>query len=514
MLETYLGKKDTEVCLRTVRVGFEYSILSLDPRIGGENASQALVSLLFEGLTRYDKDGYVELAIAETIEISSDGLEYIFKLQPSYWNDGSLLTAYDFEYAWKKILSPEFPTSFAYLFYSILGAKEAKEGKIPIDKVGIQVIDDLTLRVQLEHPAPYFLELVSHPSYSPVHQVIDQTHPDWPFQTGGNFLCNGPFTIEENLTDLSYKMVKNRYYWAEDVIDLDEIHFSKMSSFQAFQAYRRGEIDWLGNPLCGWMKNFVPLDEDQVVMISGTSMVGWHVFNTSKWPFHNLKLRQAISLAIDRSTICEDAFIKITPAYSPLLATHSHNAEAKFPHFNLEDARKLWKEGWKELGVDADKIPRLQFIYNYKGIRDHVVSHLKQQLKEALGLECDFIALPWPILFGRMTKGDFQMGLMQWTSWVNDSIYTLNGFRFASDDTNFSKWENTTFQELLYKADHEVDPERRETHLAQAESILCREMPVIPLFYQPYQAMMKKNLDVSYNVSRAVFNFAKCFYKK
>src|SRR3990167_6270925 len=140
MLETHRGKKDTEVCMRTVRVGFEYSILSLDPRIGGENASQALVSLLFEGLNRYDKDGYVELAIAETIEISSNGLEYIFKLQPSYWNDGSLLTAYDFEYAWKKILSPEFTTSFAYLFYSILGAKEAKEGKIPIDKVGIQVI--------------------------------------------------------------------------------------------------------------------------------------------------------------------------------------------------------------------------------------------------------------------------------------------------------------------------------------------------------------------------------------
>ena len=514
MLETQRCKKDTEGGLRLLRVGFEYSLVSLDPRIGGENISQVLVSLLFEGLTRYDKEGHVELAIAETIEISSDGLEYIFKLQPSYWNDGSPLTAYDFEYAWKKILSPEFHTSFAYLFYPILGAKEAKEGKIPIDKVGIQVIDELTLKVQLKHPAPYFLELVSHSSYSPVHQVIDQTHPDWPFQTGESFLCNGPFSIEENVTDLSYKMVKNPYYWAEDLIDLDEIHFSKMSSFQALQAYRRGEIDWLGNPLGGWMMNYEPQEGDPIVTIAGNSIVGWQVFNTSRWPFHNLKLREAMSLAIDRSKICENAFINITPAYSPLLANHSHNPEAQFPHPNIEKARNLWKEGWNELGVDADKIPRLQFIYHYKSIRDHVVSHLKIQFKEVLGLECDFIALPWRIMFDRMTKGEFQMGLMQWMSWINDPIYTLNSFRFASEGTNFCKWENPVFQELLYKADYEVDSEKRQTYLKEAEAVLCSQMPVIPLFYQSHQAMVKKNLNVSYNVSRAVFNFAKCFYKK
>ena len=106
------------------------------------------------------------------------------------------------------------------------------------------------------------------------------------------------------------------------------------------------------------------------------------------------------------------------------------------------------------------------------------------------------------------------MGLMHWVTWINDPVYTLNGFRFEKEDTNFSKWENPALQRLLDKSDQEIDPEKRKLYFSEAEEILCREMPVIPLFYQPFMAMVKKNLSVTYNVSRAVFNFARCFYKK
>ncbi len=498
---------------KILRISFEYSFLSLDPRIGGESFCQIMAGLLFEGLTRYDKDGCIELAIAETIEISSDGLEYKFKLQPSCWNDQSPLTAYDFEYAWKKVLSPDFKTSFAYLFYPIRGAKEAKEGKISTDEVGIHVIDELTLKVVLSHPAPYFLELTSHQIYSPIHRLIDQEYPQWPYQSGKNFPCNGAFLIAENHADIAYKLVKNPLYWDSEGIDLDEIIFNGMNSFQALQAFRRGEVDWLGHPLGSWMTSYEPMNDDQVISFPNGS-VCWHVFNTSKEPFNNTKLRQAIAYSIERASFCDTAAIKITPALSALLPKHINNPEARFPNANHEAARKLWAEGWKELGMELSQIPRLSLIYHSKGVRDHIVSHIHTQLSEVLGIDCELVALSWNVLFHRMTKGEFQMGIMSWHSWINDPVYTLNGFRFAKEDTNFSKWENPAYQELLDKSDQEMDLEKRKLYFSEAEEILCREMPIIPLFYQQFMAMVKKNLSVTYNVSRAVFNFARCFYKK
>jgi oligopeptide transport system substrate-binding protein len=294
---------------------------------------------------------------------------------------------------------------------------------------------------------------------------------------------------------------------------LDEIIFNSMNSFQALQAFRRGEIDWIGYPLGSWLTSFEPMQDDQVISFPNGS-VCWHVFNTSKWPFNNTKLRQAIAYAIERTAFCNTAAIKITPAHSALLPQHINNKEARFPDPNHETARKLWEEGWKELGIELSQIPRLSLIYHSKGIRDHVVAHIRTQLNEVLGVDCECVVLSWDALFQRMTKGDFQMGLMHWVTWINDPVYTLNGFRFEKEDTNFSKWENPALQRLLDKSDQEIDPEKRKLYFSEAEEILCREMPVIPLFYQPFMAMVKKNLSVTYNVSRAVFNFARCFYKK
>ena len=435
----------------------------------------------FEGLTRYDKDGCIELAIAETIEISSDGLEYTFKLQPSLWNDQSPLTAYDFEYAWKKVLSPDFKTSFAYLFYPIRGAKEAKEGKVSTDEVGIHVIDELTLKVVLSHPAPYFLELVSHQIYSPIHRLIDQEYPQWPYQSGKNFPCNGAFSIAENHADVAYKMVKNPFYWDPESIDLDEIIFNSMNSFQALQAFRRGEIDWIGYPLGSWLTSFETMHDDQVISFPNCS-VCWHVFNTSKWPFNNTKLRQAIAYAIERTVFCNTAATNITPAHSALLPKHINNPEARFPNANHEIARKLWEEGWRELGMELSQIPRLSLMYHSKGVRDHIVSHIHAQLSEVFGIDCELVVLSWDALFHRMTKGDFQMGIMSWHSWINDPIYTLNGFRFAKEDTNFSKWENRAYQELLENAIKRLMPKSANRIFQRQKKYYAKKCPLSPYF--------------------------------
>lgn len=497
---------------QTLRISFEYSLLSLDPRKGGDAISQIISGLLFEGLTWFDGFGKVRNGIAEEIKHSNDYKEYTFHLRPSLWSDGSPLTAYDFEYAWKKILSPDFKTSFAYLFYPIEGAKEAKEGQLSIEEVGITALDERTLRVNLKNPTPYFLELTSHPIYSPIHRIIDQRHPQWPYQSGINYPCNGPFILTINNTGQRYKMAKNPLYWDAQNIALDQVIFNQMTPHQAFDAFKKGEIDWLGHPLGSW-HSFYEADKNSRIISISNGSVCWFVFNTAEGPFRSKKLRQAIAFAIQRSDLLMNAPLPITPAYSPLPTLHSSFTSPRFPQ-NIELARQLWREGWEELGYKLDQIPPLTLLFHHKGVREHIASRLSKQLKDVFGLTCELRPQPWDLHFEKIAQGHFEMGLIQWVTWVDDPIYTLNAFRFAAEDTNFAKWENPDFQELLNQCDQETNPAKRMAYFAAAEDLLCQEIPIIPLFYQPFQALMKNSLHVSYNISRATFNFARCFYNK
>lgn len=498
---------------QVLRFGLECAFVSLDPRIGADVVTGQLLKFLFEGLTRFNQNGQIENAVAESIAISSNLKEYIFKLRPCTWNDGSPLTAYDFEYAWKKILSPDFKTAFDYMFEPIKNAKEAKEGKVSLDQVGIHVIDDRTLKVVLIHPTPYFLQLTAHPLYSPIHRFIDQQHPQWPYQCEMHYPCNGPFQLKINQPEQGYQLVKNSFYWDARQIVLDQITFTMMSPAQAFQAYQRNELDWVGNPFGSWHSFYKPRAEDNIVTFPN-SWVAWCSFNTAIPPFNHPKIRQAFAHAIDRAQIVSGAFLAISAAYSPLPAHYRENNSHLFPDKDLIKANQLLDEALRELGMDKKDLPVLSLIFNEKGIREYTAVCLQKQLKEGLGIECELIPLPWNKHFHQMTHGNYHMGIMHWSSWVNDPIYTLNPFRSAKHGVNFTKWEHPDFQRLIELSEQEINPFQRSSYLWKAEEILSREMPIIPLFYQPYQALVTQDLQISDKNTCGYINIAKSFYKK
>ena len=497
---------------QVLRIGVEYTLVSLDPRIGGDQISSDVIRLLFEGLTRINHKGEVENAVAESIQISSDLKHYTFKLRSSFWNNGSPVSAYDFEYAWKKILSPDFHTSFAYLFYPIKNAKEAKEGKVPPDQIGIHVIDDQTLKVELCHPTPYFLQLTAQTVYSPVNRIVAHQHPQWPYECEKHYPCNGPFQLKMNQPNQGYQLIKNPFYWDSNQIALDQITMSLMHPNQMMQAFENNEIDWIGNPFGGWHPFFNPRKESNLITIPN-NLVCWCVFNTASHPFHHYKLRKAFAYAIRRDQIISNAFMPLNPAFSTLLPHHQEKNRSLFPDFDLEIARKLMQEALDELGLHKEDFS-LTLIFHEKGIREHTALCLKQQFKDCFGIECQLKPLSWNAVFNQITQGNFQMGIMHWTSWIDDPIYTLDAFKFANDEVNFSKWENPSFQRLLDLNQQEINPYQRSALLLQAEEILSEEMPVIPLFYQPYQALAHKDLHVASRTARGGFNISRFFYKK
>lgn len=479
---------------RVLRVALEDSVFSLDPRIGGASTSADLLRLLSEGLTRFNSRGELENGAAESIEVSSDSKLYTFRLRPSFWNDGTLLSAHDFAYAWKTILSPRFDTFFATLLYPIENARAAKEGKISPDLIGINVLDDRTLQVKLTSPTPYFLDLLAHPPYFPVNREVDQKFPQWPYQIGQRYPCNGPFQLRMNDPLRGYQLVKNPYYWETSTIELDQIMLIPMDASRAVQALQRNEVDWIGSPLANLHEINIPDSQDGLSVFSvPDSWVIWLVLNTLHPILSHPKIRTAFAYAVDRPELAADSSLSLlSPAFS-LLPTHCRfDRGGLFPERDVDKARQLFDEALSELNLTKDSIGPISIVF-FDTRGKFLTQKLQQQLNDALGIEVVLKPTPLESYFPRLVKGDFDLIICSWTSWINDPIYTLNAFRFFKQGANISGWESEEFNQALAKSEVETNPFQRASHLLEAERVLCEAAPAIPLLYRPFLAITRQN---------------------
>lgn len=476
-----------------LRLGFAILPPYMDPRVGGDEVTSSLIKMLFEGLTRISRDSKPSLALAKSIEISADQKQYIFKLRPSYWSDQTPLIAYDFEYAWKTILSPAFSTPFAYFFYPIKNAKAAKDGIVPLDKVGIKATDENTLVVELEHPAPEFLELTAHALYSPVQSRVDQLHPNWAQESEEFYFCNGPFKMKKVFPNGGYEFIKNPFYWDKDSVKLDRIVILKNNVQTLHEMYKKDEICWIGRPMYNWEPYFSQ-EKDKKVVLKKASGVQWCVFNAQRFPFNHTKLRQALSYAIDQQKIVDEMPNSEILAFSPMPLIHSQYQDKKQTRYNPELSKKLFQESLNELGLNKGKFPVFTLIYSGAILRKKTAEMLVQQWEEALGISCRLEAYDFHIVFSKMARGDYQLGMINWKAWINDPTYTLNAFRYQNSRVNFAKWEHPKFQEVLDLAQLEGMHEKRFDYFKKAENILLKECPVIPLYHEPHQYMHKSYL--------------------
>jgi oligopeptide transport system substrate-binding protein len=459
---------------------------SFDPRVGGDSNSRALLKMLFEGLMRIGKDGKPTPAIAKSVTISSDKKTYIFHLRSSSWSDGSPLIAFDFEYAWKKIVSPDFTTPFASFFYPIQNARAVSEKKISLHELGVKAIDELTLKVTLEYPAPYFLELVALPLFSPISHKVDWVHPNWTFQDGDAYVCNGPFCLKRKNINYGYELTKNPLYWNDQEVILEQILIRKITDSSAYELFGKNSIDWIGHALPFWD----PLSAKQFssqISSHPSPKVLWNVFNSRCIPFHNQKIRKALSYCIDKERLISLLNYEVAiPATSPLPLSHSQQSSFVNWNFDPDYAQKMLAEGLIEIGIEKRNFLPVTFLSPYSNLHERTAKLIKQQWEEILGISCRIAFMEWEEMFPKICRGDYEVCLLTWTAWVNDPMYTLNAFKYSKDEVNFSKWENVNFQKLLDQASQEEEPSQ---FLKKAENLLIDEMPVNPLFSMKNQCI-------------------------
>lgn len=490
--------KKKKKSLNLIRLCYQDWPYSLDPRLGGDIHSTIVLKALFEGLTRHSKDGCLSLAIADNVNISQDLKRYTFHLRKSYWSNGDLVTAYDFEYAWKKVLSPDFNPSFVYLFDPIKNAQAIQQGKLPLSSLGVHSLDDRTLSIELEEPCPYFLELLSHVIYSPVNHRIDQIYPNWFTSEGPSYICNGPFYLfKSDLRWGRYELAKNPKYWDSQAVELDKIFLIKADAKTAFEMFKNDEIDWLGRPASPWDISFSPYNN--IVQNSSTYTVYWYVFNVQSYPFHNKNLRKAIAHVIDRKQLLALHPLIGTPSMTPLPLSHTQHGHLPITESSPEQALDHFEKALEELRLTRDQFPVITLSCPEGEIRYQMALLIKHQIEQILKIRCQIQTHPWKELFTKMTQGDYQLGSMGWTALINDPFYTLNAFKHTHEGVNFAKWEHPSYQSLLTCAAQEIDPIKRQHYIAQSEALLIEETPLIPIYYELQQYVKKSHIQLPCN---------------
>jgi oligopeptide transport system substrate-binding protein len=471
--------------------------ISLDPRLAGDRVSKAIVQMLFEGLMRMTSEMKAEPAMAESVDISSDLKTYVFRLRHCHWSNGTLIHAQDFEYAWKKMLSPNFDTPFALFLYPIKNARKAKQGTTSPNHVGIHVINDLTLQVELEYPVPYFLELMTLPFFFPINAALDKAHPQWAMEDNENFICNGPFFLKKNHKGELFELEKNLLHWDELKIHFHKVVFSKANTHTALEMFKNKELDWLGRPFRPWDASFqtAQTEETEVLMLSQS--VYWCSLSVNKFPFNCLKLRRALSLALNRKEIVKMLQDESQPAFSPLPFQHAH-----FPFYGVQTgepalAKVLFRQALNELGLTPQTFPMIHLIYPAGERRAKIAQCISRQWQEIFGIDVFISECVWPVLFKKMTEGDYEIACVTWCPYLDNPQYTLGVFTRKEEGLNFPKWENKEFYDLMMKAIYEPIVQTRENYLAHAEAVLIKECPIIPIIYERYKAIKYSSLKAA-----------------
>lgn len=464
---------------------------TLDSRRAIDTTSMNVINMIFEGLTRLGENERPYPALADKITISENKRIYHFHLREAYWSNGDPITAEDFVYAWQKILDPLFPSPLANKLYPIKNARKVKEGKVPVSQLGAKALDEKTIEVHLNYPAPYFLELTAFPTYFPINKKIDEANAEWASEAGTRFVGNGPFILKSWDHESQITLEKNPFYWDASNVKLDEIFLVIINDLTTeFYMFEMNELDWAGFPLSSLAPDILPqlIKEGKAQNYQATATY-YYKFNTDLFPFNNINIRRAFALAVNREAIVEHVTqAKQIPALS--LVPPIRGWPTPYSLFNDNDqelARVYFRKGLEELEIEEKDFPKVTLIYNSSREHQKIAQAIQQQWVEVLGVKVELDHFDWKVYLSKVNRQDYQIARMGWVGDFKDPITFLTPFKYRDDPRygghNETGWEHPEYIFLLDQANEEQHEKKRIELLKKAETLLISEMPIIPIFF-------------------------------
>ena len=500
-------------CPKTVHLNFGRNVYTLDPRKAEEESSQNIALMLYDGLVRLDENGKLGLALAQSYTLSSDKKTYTFILREANWSDGSPITANDFEYSWKKILSPDFDSPIKHDLYIFKGAKQASKGELSFDDVGIKAIDAKTLKVTLEYPAPYFLDMIaSTPYFYPTKAGIDEIEPKAFSGTKG--IYSGPFVLTRYRPSHSIRVEKNPHYWDAKSVKLEAIDISCVSDMHTELAlFERGELDWAGQPISLGL----PIDAIDQLQKEGRlktakpSKLYLYFFNVDCPPFNNVKMRRAFSFAINRSDIVRH----VTqggqqPALGFVPTIFSKQSGSYFKDNNVKEAKHLFELALKEMGKTRETLEPIKINAYTASIQAKVAQTVARQWEAAFDIPIKIETSEWSVHIDKLYNKDYQALCINWFPAIRDPICFLEIF---SPERGIVSWKDASYTQLINRSNYLQDISERNATLVEAEQMLINDMPAAPLYFNGANYLLNDRLKKVYVSEFGIVDFKHAYFE-
>ena len=463
----------------------------LDPQAVSGVPEHKIISALFEGLASEDpQDLHPVPAIAESWDISADGLVYTFHLRANAkWSNGEPITSEDFLLSYKRMLTPAFAAEYAYLIFNFVkGASEYYKGELKdFSQVGFAAPDPHTLVVTLKNPTPYLMKIIaSHLAWTPVpvktiakYGSLDHRRTPWTREE--NIVTSGPFMMKQWLPNQKIVTVRNPHYWDAKTVKLDEVHFyptedisTEERMFRTGQLHRTNELP--NTKIDTYRKEF-----PEALHIEPWLGIYYYRCNVTRPPLNDKRVRKAIALAIDRESLIRNVIRGgEEPAYAvsyPGTAGYSPTARIQG---TLADAKRLMAEAGFP---DGKGCPPIDLLYNTSEKHRAIAEAVQAMLQKNLGIEIRLLNQEWKVYMD--TQHNTHDFTLQRAGWIADyvdpnvflEVWETNG---GNNDT---LWGNAEYDKLLHQALATPDEKGRYAIYQKMDAILVEELPIIPVYY-------------------------------
>lgn len=460
----------------------------LDPHVVTGVPESKLIDAMYEGLTR--KNPWTlepEPGAAASWSFSEDRRVITFQLQPEgRWSNGDPVTAHDFVWSWRRALNPAMGNLYSYMLYPVQNAEAYATGKLQDpEQLGVKALDDYTLEVTLSEPTPYFLQLLDHYStFAVPRQVIEQfgeaTDRFTRWTRPGNIITNGPFRLTEWKLNRRIEVEKNPYYWDADTVQLNGVVFYPTENLVSEERmFRVNQLHYT---------NDVPLDKlpayrampDSPFVEAPYLGTYFYLINTARPPLDDVRVRQALSLAVDRAKLARSVMHDlVTPAWSITPPGTLGYEPPKLFDYEPERARALLAEA----GYPGGKgWPGFELIYNTSESHRKIAVALQQMWKDVLGIEVSLSNQEWKVYLDSVSEMNFDVARRGWVGDYVDPNNFLDLYLSDGGNNNTGFADPVYDQMILERAPQAQDREERFRIFFEAETRLMEEMPIIPIY--------------------------------
>ncbi len=470
---------------------------SLDPHKTSTVYEANILRDLFMGLMVHDAKANVQPGAAESYTVSPDGKVYTFKMRAgATWSDGSPVTADDFVFSWRRIVDPATAAEYAYMLAPVANAEDITAGKKKPDELGVKAVDASTFEVTLNAPTPYFLEMLTHQATYPVSKAnVEKFGAD--FVKPGNMVSNGAYVLKEFVPNDHIKAVKNDKFYDAANVKIDTVNYIPTEDRStAMKRLEAGELDSNDDIPTEQLADLKAKFGDQV-RIGPYLGTYYYVFKTDKKPWDNVKLRHAISEAIDRDYLAEKVWQNtMIPGYSfvpPGIAgyTSRFTEYAQKSQIDREDEAK---KVLAELGYGPDKPLKMEIRYNTSENHKNTAVAIQEQLKP-LGIEVTLLNTDTKTHYGMLEQhGDFDIARAGWIADYKDPSNFLDLCKTGAGN-NYAVYSNPDYDKLLAEAAASATPEARMAKLSDAEAMgVARDLCVVPLLYYGFHTIVSNKI--------------------